>query len=389
LVTDGSNLYWTNWTTNGSVMRAPLDSVPPDGSGAGDTPVTLVPNVNKPMALAVHGGSVYYTTTPSSGNGTIQRVGFGQALATGQLNPEAIAVDDTGVYWTNWGTSGSVMKTGHEPGSPVVVLASNQNQPYSLTLHGGNVYWVNNGTGSLMKVGINGGTPVFMTSSAPGIINLAVDDSGAYFTTINGAASSVGRVGLEGGGQWEALGDGANLHMPYLTALDTAYVYFAANDRTIRKVPRYAAVGRVSIQAPSGHFVSAQWGGGIGGAPAHALQTDRTAIGAWELFDLIPVGVRTNKYALRTINGHFVGAVAGGGMSGAGEALHSDRTAFLPWEEFTLVPQPDNKWALQTLNGNYVTAVNGGGSSDPPWAFPFQTSATVIGPWEVFTILSQ
>jgi hypothetical protein len=64
-------------------------------------------------------------------------------LATGQYFPNAIAVDDTYVYWTNAGTSGgttctsndgSVMRANKTDGSGQLELAKSQRCPQSIAL---------------------------------------------------------------------------------------------------------------------------------------------------------------------------------------------------------------------------------------------------------------
>jgi cysteine-rich repeat protein len=75
----------------------------------GGTITTLAPTQSTPWGIAVDGSGVYWTNKTSSG--TIMRSSAAgiETLATGQGNPTAIALDATAIYWTN-ATSGEIMK---------------------------------------------------------------------------------------------------------------------------------------------------------------------------------------------------------------------------------------------------------------------------------------
>ena len=109
-------------------------------------------------------------------------------------------------------------------------------------------------------------------------------------------------------------------------------------------------------------------------AGARALIANRTAVGLWEQFDLIPVG--TNHVALRAhANNHYVCADAGGASP-----LIANRTAIGQWETFTVVPQPDGSVALRSAaNGRYVTAEAAGTRA-------LIANRTAVGAWEKFTL---
>ena len=64
-------------------------------------------------------------------------------LASGQVFPNAIAVDATSVYWTT-GSGGSVMKVPLTGGVPTT-LASGQATPDGIAVDATSVYWVNSG----------------------------------------------------------------------------------------------------------------------------------------------------------------------------------------------------------------------------------------------------
>lgn len=96
-----------------------------------------------------------------------------------------------------------------------------------------------------------------------------------------------------------------------------------------------------------------------------------------------------SRGTIKTVNGHLLTAVYGGGQGGpvGSTALNTNATVVGPWETFTVEYFGYGRFALKTISGNYVTAVNGGGLGDPPGGTSaIHTNATVAGPWEQFTI---
>lgn len=158
---------------------------------------------------------------------------------------------------------------------------------------------------------------------------------------------------------------------------------------------------KISLKTHSGNYLSAVGGGGLGdpdGIPFNSapLHTNATEARDWELFTAEPMG--SNTFALRTVSGHYLTAVNGGGMGDpAGlpfnsTPFHSNATEVKDWETFEMVPvSPDQKtFALRTASGNFITAVNGGGMGDPsgqPFnSWPMHTNATEAQDWEKFEI---
>lgn len=159
IAVDDVNVYWVNQgdsnPNTGSVRQSAK------GAGTGRTILTLSGGEDQPSDIAVDATSVYWTNRVNPGTVKKAPIGGGAVvtLADKQGAPTGIAVDsaDAGpsgyIYWTNFG-SGFVMrlpKVLPEGGAPFV-LASGQNNPFSITVDLLNVYWVNQGNGSILQV---------------------------------------------------------------------------------------------------------------------------------------------------------------------------------------------------------------------------------------------
>ncbi|HRI69335.1 MAG TPA: hypothetical protein PK156_34125 [Polyangium sp.] len=124
--------------------------------------------------------------------------------------------------------------------------------------------------------------------------------------------------------------------------------------------------GTCYIQTGSGRVFAAVNGGG------NAVRADRTVVGDWETFIMIPCG--PGKVALMASNGQFVCAENGGGT-----ILVADRDERLEWETFNLIDLGYGKIALQAHNGKYVCALGNGGGD-------ITATANAIGEWETFRV---
>jgi hypothetical protein len=146
--------------------------------------------VTSPAGLALDSaGNVYWTSSiPTTGSvGKVTPAGVMTTLASNQNNPSAIAVDPTHVYWCNDNASGSVFQLTITPtvGLPLS-LAGGQKQPISIAVDASYVYWANNdsgnGSGSVVKVPIGGGTVITLASGESSIDAIALDPSYVYWT---------------------------------------------------------------------------------------------------------------------------------------------------------------------------------------------------------------
>ena len=112
-------------------------------------------------------------------------------------------------------------------------------------------------------------------------------------------------------------------------------------------------------------------------AGASPLIANRTAIGAWEQFDVLDAGGGT--IALRA---HANSQIVCADNAGA-SPLIANRTAVGGWETFQLVHNSDGTVSLRSLaNNSYVTADNAGASA-------LIANRAAIGLWESFDLVSQ
>ncbi|HTD57093.1 MAG TPA: hypothetical protein VK670_17010 [Silvibacterium sp.] len=148
-----------------------------------------------------------------------------------------------------------------------------------------------------------------------------------------------------------------------------------------------------AIQTSNVHYLTVVNAGGFGGPDsgpfAAPLHTDATSAGDWEKFTIQWLDGAHTRFALLTMNGHYVTAVNGGGIGGPNDftaPVHTDTTKIGPWERLILDFLPDSKVTVRTSTGHYLTALGGGGMGGPN-TMPIHTDATKLGAWETFTLV--
>ena len=104
----------------------------------------------------------------------------GGTLLTG--GTYAMALDSSYVYWSGTYTGvGSIGRTARDNSSNTV-LANNLNNPMGIAVDGTNVYWVDEGAGTVMSVPLAGGAPKTLASGQNKPWAIAVDATGIYWT---------------------------------------------------------------------------------------------------------------------------------------------------------------------------------------------------------------
>jgi hypothetical protein len=208
LAIDCQYVYWTDF--NGTVSRV-AKQFSLDGGGA-DSGSSL-PDSGCPIACVVDGG--LFTCV----NGHCLTT-----LAASQSWPYGLAVDSARVYWTNSGSSGSVMSVNLD-GSNIATLASGQSAPTLLAIDSTHVYWLVESPGSVMKALLDGGSPSTLASGQAGLGGIAVDSASVYWSNV-AAGGTVVRAALDGSGP-VALATGQS--GAFSMASDSSALYWTAN----------------------------------------------------------------------------------------------------------------------------------------------------------------
>jgi hypothetical protein len=223
IAVDSTSVYWV---TNDSVMNLPL---------TGGTPSTLYSSAFGPLlGVAVDATNVYWT---DQGAGTVMSVPIGGGspvtLASGQAEPEAIAVYGANLYWIDW-DSGSLMTLplGVDAGTPVTLAAAGQG--YALAVGPTGAYWATGyygvGLGKVYGVPLGGGNVTLLASGLSQPSGVATTASSVYFSD----GTAVMTVAPDGGALSTLVADPGG---PGAIALDATNLYWVDEAGTISSVP--------------------------------------------------------------------------------------------------------------------------------------------------------
>jgi len=143
-----------------------------------------------------------------------------------------------------------------------------------------------------------------------------------------------------------------------------------------------ALAGQFSIMTDlKRHFLTAVKGGG---QTTDVIHTDGDFPQAWETFTFSVDSATGQFYGFQTVNGEFISANDGRGLTTNTIFTTAQSVGRLGWELFTLVPQlaPFN-FAIQTVRGFFLTAVGGGGHNSGD---TIHTDALNADRWERFVL---
>jgi hypothetical protein len=249
--------------------------------------------------------------------------------------------------------------------------------------------WTGEGTvaiqhNSRVSVQVSGGTvgTIAIASGATGSITMRSPWPGQNVTVVNGIGTTV--VSPQGNPTFTIPVQAGQAYLVERSDAPTTALPFASVSGSPATAARHLGAVSIGLDGASsgtgpaislrahanGRYVCADDAG------ASPLIANRTAIGAWETFDVLDAG--NGNIALRSrVNSQIVSA----GNAGAA-SLIANRTAIGLWETFQLIHNPDGSVSFKSLvNNDYVTAENAG-------AQPLIANRAAIGPWEEFDFIN-
>jgi hypothetical protein len=229
-------------------------------SGGVCQPLTIASDpTTSPWDIAVDATNVYWTNNTSPGTVMKAPVAGGAAtpIATNQISPARIAIDATYAYWTNF-DGGTVMRAPLNGGANPTELASGQNQPMGIRVDETNVYWLNSGDGSVNTCTLTNCTLPTAIATNQGVLRTAsIDSSQIYFVGDSGNVSSCRKPDCAGGPSVIASGQA----LPYFVSVYGGTVYWTNGDLSGGiKAYSQAAMNETELamqQAPRGIAVDA------------------------------------------------------------------------------------------------------------------------------------
>ncbi|MDI1433574.1 hypothetical protein [Polyangium sorediatum] len=229
-----------------------ITAFPLDGSGE---PRVLASRIVNPAAMAISATHVYWldggnvdrdyvdgfvASAPLAG-------GAHKVLAAGERQPRGLAVDATHVYWARRDVyqQGEVVRM-PIAGGPIEVVSPGQDWVKRITIVGTDVYWISakdlEGTrGTVRKAPVKGGPALDVALADTSMCGMAIDGDAIYWTdpgNVDGAGARTGgrilKQRLTGGGDPIVLASGQD--RPCYIAVDATHVYFST--RSLERVKR-------------------------------------------------------------------------------------------------------------------------------------------------------
>ncbi len=175
IVTDATNVYWTENDAVGRVMAKTK------ASAAVDPATELAIDQGEPSHLVLDSTHVYWS---SAGDGTIRRVpkvgGAIETVASAQGAPTVLAMDETSIYWVNSG-AGQIMKINKDQ-TGLQQMAGAQGIPSDIAISSDRVYWSVTADNEIRSVGIAGGAVSTLLTGQAGVSDLTVAGGHLYWS---------------------------------------------------------------------------------------------------------------------------------------------------------------------------------------------------------------
>lgn len=198
---DGNFVYWTSNSNGTWLFAVSKKSEKSDGN------ITFARDLGgRPGALSVTSAAVYWINPPNETVARFDKTTSSVSILAVQVKGlSAIAAEykeDKYVYYADIASVYRVTSTASPDAGPppFETIASGQDGPSSLALFGEHVYWVNAGSGLVVRAPKDGGTKdggtvEIIAKEQGGVRSIAVDRSGVYFTRdIGGERGEVARV---------------------------------------------------------------------------------------------------------------------------------------------------------------------------------------------------
>lgn len=167
-----------------ALLRCPTTGCVVQNCSAGG-PTTLAAGLKDPRGLVADVAAIYWADTTMGDIFTCPTPNCGtgpKAIATGQSGPLDVRIDAANVYWTS-STSGDVMTCTRASCTPRK-LASGQMSPRRLALDNTSppqAIWWTNGDGTVMRCDLpNCASPVQVAKNIPSPWGIAVDDTNVF-----------------------------------------------------------------------------------------------------------------------------------------------------------------------------------------------------------------
>jgi hypothetical protein len=185
----GNEVYWTE-QTGGRIRKA-------DRTGAGSpSTVWTEPGIGEPHGLAAYGDDLYFTDKRSARVSRISLAGGSAVVLVDDAGyrGHGVAAGPTGLYWATEGigvSDGNLWRLAPESmtaGGVAQSLASSQVEPFAVALDATRVYWVSQGlpdkaTGTVMACDLPAcaGGPVTLAQGLVHSLGIALDDAAVYW----------------------------------------------------------------------------------------------------------------------------------------------------------------------------------------------------------------